>query len=424
MTQKTSWGLFSRFGIEIEYMICDKETLAVRPISDLLIKELAGKIQNEVSLGAIAVSNELALHVIELKTDDVLSSLELAPVRFGEVVSLLNEKANAYGAMLVPTGMHPFMNPLKETKLWEHEYNPIYEAYNRIFNCSGHGWSNLQSTHLNLPFATEEEFVQLHRAIRLLLPLFPALSASSPVVEGKLTGVLDTRLFVYKNNQAKIPTIAGKVVPEDIRSFEEYNKHIFEPMWKDIAPYDPEELLREEWLNSRGAIARFERDAIEIRVLDTQESPLHDTAVMTAIVHLLQGMVERCRKSATLGSDIDTQDLSTLFFEVARHGPKAMITCPSYLAVFGRKEPCSVQMLLGDLLSPLFESALHPSIRKALSTILVKGPLALRLDQALAGNHSQENLVKVWKRLSECLASGETFDESSKKKCCACACHS
>ncbi|HAL85576.1 MAG TPA: hypothetical protein DCM31_01010, partial [Deferribacteraceae bacterium] len=37
-------------------------------------------------------------------------------------------------------------------------------------------------------------------------------------------------------------------------------------MYRDIAPYDPECILQEEWLNSRGAIARFDRKAIEIRL--------------------------------------------------------------------------------------------------------------------------------------------------------------
>ena len=36
---------------------------------------------------------------------------------------------------------------------------------------------------LNLPFSSDEEFGRLHAAIRLLLPLLPALAASSPLVE-------------------------------------------------------------------------------------------------------------------------------------------------------------------------------------------------------------------------------------------------
>ena len=50
----------------------------------------------------------------------------------------------------------------------------MYEAYDRIFDCRGHGWANLQAVHLNLPFSGDEEFGRLHAAIRLVLPIMPA----------------------------------------------------------------------------------------------------------------------------------------------------------------------------------------------------------------------------------------------------------
>ena len=59
--------LFEAYGIEMEYMIVDRQTLRVKPICDEVIQSLAGKIDNEISLGRINVSNELVLHVIEFK---------------------------------------------------------------------------------------------------------------------------------------------------------------------------------------------------------------------------------------------------------------------------------------------------------------------------------------------------------------------
>ena len=44
-------------------------------------------------------------------------------------------------------------------------------------------------------------------------------------------------------------------------------------MYRAIDPLDTEGILQEEWLNSRAAIARFDRGAIEIRCMDTQECP-------------------------------------------------------------------------------------------------------------------------------------------------------
>ena len=50
-------------------------------------------------------------------------------------------------------------------------------------------------------------------------------------------------------------------------------------MYDDIAPLDPDAVLQHEWLNARGAIARFDRNTIELRVLDVQECPRADLAI-------------------------------------------------------------------------------------------------------------------------------------------------
>ena len=58
---------FEAYGIEIEYMVVDTATLAVRPIVDELLRAHAGRITGDFEDGAITWSNELALHVVELK---------------------------------------------------------------------------------------------------------------------------------------------------------------------------------------------------------------------------------------------------------------------------------------------------------------------------------------------------------------------
>jgi len=47
------------------------------------------------------------------------------------------------------------MDPNREMVIWPHDYSVVYEAFNRIFDCRGHGWANLQAVHLNLPFADD-----------------------------------------------------------------------------------------------------------------------------------------------------------------------------------------------------------------------------------------------------------------------------
>ena len=279
--------LFTGYGVELEYMIVSKKDLSVNPITDKVIFEIANEFTSDVEMGDTAWSNELVLHVIEFKTNGPAVKLSGLENAFHDQVLKVNKILEKFDSMLLPTGSHPFMNPFEETRLWPHENNLIYESYNKIFDCRGHGWSNLQSIHLNLPFHNDSEFAKLHAAIRILLPIIPALSASTPILDGKLTGFMDSRLEVYRSNQKIISSIAGKVIPERVYTKAEYESKILNKIYSDIAPFDNEKILRHEWLNSRGAIARFERNTIEIRIIDIQESPVADLAIIQLIVYVI-----------------------------------------------------------------------------------------------------------------------------------------
>jgi glutamate---cysteine ligase / carboxylate-amine ligase len=286
-------GLFEGYGIELEYMLVDRDTLRVAAICDRVLAIAAGEPTASIEDGPIAWSNELALHVIEVKTNGPVDALtvELADA-FVADLRRIDAIAAQLGARLLPTAMHPTMDPGTQTKLWPHDGRPIYAAYDRAFGCSGHGWGNLQSCHINLPFADAEQFGRLHAAIRAVLPLLPALAASSPIVEGKVPGQLDARLGVYATNQRRVASIIGNVVPEPVFTPDDYQTQILAPMYRDVAPLDPDGVLQYEWLNSRGAIARFDRDAIEIRLLDVQETPLADLAIAMLVISAARSLTE------------------------------------------------------------------------------------------------------------------------------------
>ena len=247
--------LFEAVGIELEYMIVAQDTLSVMPVADKVLTAKAGKLVSDLEDGSMGWSNELVLHVIELKTNGPAASFDGLAEAFHRHISEINHLLSPMGGRLMPTACHPWMDPLTETVLWPHEYSPIYEAYDRIFSCQGHGWSNLQSMHINLPFNGDEEFGRLHAAIRLLLPIMPALTAASPILDGKTTGFMDGRMEVYRHNSEKIPSIAGLIIPEPVYDRRTYERDIFQRMYADIAPFDPDNVLQDEFLNSRGAIA-------------------------------------------------------------------------------------------------------------------------------------------------------------------------
>ena len=64
----TKYKLFEGYGVELEYMLVDRDTLAVRPITDELLKNVLGKYGGDYENGVVTWSNELVMHVVELKS--------------------------------------------------------------------------------------------------------------------------------------------------------------------------------------------------------------------------------------------------------------------------------------------------------------------------------------------------------------------
>jgi carboxylate-amine ligase len=404
---KTTYHLFEAIGVELEYMIVDKKTLKISPLTDKVIFEEAGKYENEIEQGEINWSNELVLHVIELKTNGPAATIKPLENLFYENVKKINSILEKFGAMLLPTAMHPWMDPHKEMHLWPHDNSPIYEAYDKIFNCKGHGWANLQSTHINLPFANDDEFGKLHAAIRLVLPLIPAFAASSPIADCLISPHRDYRLDVYRYNQAKVPSIAGKIVPEQVFTVGDYIQKILQPMYEDIKPFDPEGILQEEWLNSRGAIARFERNTIEIRLVDVQECVKADIAIVSFIEELLKAIISEKWTSYKEQQKQHENELSAILGDTIRVGCKALITNMAYLRSFGMNHDGNA----GDILKKLVKELPDPENKwkESFEIIMEKGSLADRILSAIGGKANKQAIDKVYRKLANCLEENKMF---------------
>ena len=410
MSSEPVLGLFEGVGIELEYMIVDAQSLDVKPIADRLLFEEGGVRENEIERDGFAWSNELALHVIEMKTNGPAPGCAGLAAGFAGEVARMNARLAGHGARLLPSGMHPWMAPDREFEIWPHGNRSIYEAFHRIFDCTGHGWANLQSAHLNLPFADDEEFGRLHAAARALLPLLPALSASSPYREGRHPGTLDTRLDVYRQNARRVPSVAGAVVPEPVFTRREYEA-LLEKIYADLAPHDREGVLRHEWVNSRGAIARFDRMAIEIRVLDVQECPQADLAIAAFVSRVLARLCGSERAVQARLRALGTDALAAILRETIAKGERARIGDRSYLEALGLGgSPRSAGELWRELLERhVVEEASLAEHLPALEILIEEGPLARRLLERLGPEPATVDLHAAYHELAECLAAGRLF---------------
>jgi glutamate---cysteine ligase / carboxylate-amine ligase len=395
---------FMGCGIELEYMIVDSEGLSVMPVADRLLEG-----GSDVARGRMGWSNELVLHVVEIKNVQPTASLNLLPDAFQAEVREIDRRLQSFGARLMPGAMHPWMDPRTETRLWPHGNEAIYRTYDRIFDSRSHGWANLQSMHLNLPFGDDDEFARLHAAVRLVLPILPALAASSPFAEGRRADWMDYRMRVYCDNARGFPAIAGMIVPETITSRAAYEERILAPMYREIAPHDPDQVLQHEWLNSRGAIARFDRNAIEVRVLDTQECPRADLAIAAAVFDLVRRLYRADRLVEQ--QEMSTAALADILQACIRDADEAEIDNAAYLRLLDFPgERCTAARLWRHLIDRMTaDDTQHQQWAEALEIVLRHGPLARRILRAAGDQPSRPQLQAVYRTLCDCLRNGQLF---------------
>jgi len=422
------YSLFSCYGIEAEYMIVGLDDLKVSSYADHLLTFLNdGVLTEECELGEVAASNELVNHVIEIKGNGPKKDLIQLEQDFYQVILKINNFLLSSQLKLLPTAMHPTMLPENETYLWEHGHNEIYELYNKIFNCKGHGWSNLQSVHLNLPFNSEEDFIFLYNTTRLVTALVPHFAASSPIAESKLQETPDFRIRCYEKNQQRIPIITGSVIPDAISSFRDYEE-LLEEIYSAVSPHDPNKILQKTWLNSRGAIPKFPNQVIEIRVMDIQESPLMDFGLLHFFIEILKRHHDALRNHLTVVPTPKTSELKSFFDKAHSWNFRTEklsyqdITLLSQILCFDLTTE-SIQLRLREemnfsefmqlfLDSTNFLKKIPSRYHDSLKLIIGSGSLSYRMKSFYRKhekNQQHDIIEKLYNRLSECLYENKMF---------------
>ena len=269
-------------GTEHEYSL-NRPDFSPLPESDRILSEVAGYPADETPFSGVLLGKELQKTVIEFIPPaparsvpeleaSLLPGLEGFYSRFGPRYTLLG------------LGMHPLLT-LDQTSVWEHGEREYYEAYDRIFGLRQHGWLNIQALQINLSYRDNDDLVSLYNRVRALIPYLVAVTAASPFVEGKSTGLADNRLRYYRENQARIPEICQDIIPERLHSLQDYLDSL-ERIYGQLRRLDGA-VLCDEWVASRGLIVRFSRPCIEIKALDEQECLRSDMAVCAFVRALL-----------------------------------------------------------------------------------------------------------------------------------------
>ena len=305
------------------------------PIADKIIKGYCGRIINFIELPKFTFGKEMQLHVMEIKANQPFKTATDFEEAMRAAVLKLSGIVEKHGAKLLGTGMHPLMD-LKDTRVWPHYHRKIYQQYGKIFNLNQHGWLNIQSFHLNLPYQKEADAIQIHNQLANLCAYLPAITASSPIFEGKNGEDTDNRLQFYKVNQKEVPSLTGDVIPEYASSLRQYQRDVIGWYSKDLENEGADKtLLLREWVNSRGVIFRFDRCALEVRVMDEQECVKSDVALACFVRAALRGLI--ASNAELLLHDVLVKDLNAVIKDGLNakisnpHGKTARQVCRYYL---------------------------------------------------------------------------------------------
>ena len=212
----------------------------------------------------------------------------------------------------------------------------------------------------------------------------------------------------YRTNSARIPSITGEIIPEPIFTQVDYNNEIFEPMYRDLKPFDPGGVLRGEWLNARGAIARFDRNAIEIRIIDMQECSRADLAIAAGINAVLKVIVEEKWSDFPSQAAWQVEPLKKILTDTVRKAEDAVISDRAYLESFGIFGQASLST--GELWSYIAgQINIEKKLAAPFDAIVKNGSLSSRILKSLDGKITKQNLERVYRELSDCLKENRLF---------------
>jgi gamma-glutamyl:cysteine ligase YbdK (ATP-grasp superfamily) len=387
-------------GPEHELSIVDEDLKAL-PISDKVIKDFSGRIVNFVKMPMFTFGKEMQLHALEIKANQPFPS----PVEFEETMQGAVEVLSAFlkkrhHVNLLGTGMHPLLK-LHETAIWPHRHKKIYSEYGKLFNLNQHGWLNIQSFHLNLPYQKEVDGIILHNLLANICPYLPAIAASSPIYEGTFGKNIDNRLAFYKVNQREIPSVSGDVIPEYVNSFSAYHKDVIGKYSLDLQKAGAaKSLLDKEWVNSRGVIFRFDRSAIEVRVMDEQECIKSDVALGCFLRSALRGLMST--KQTLLPHELLVAD----FNSVVVNGLNAQVLNPKGPTA---RDVCRYLFEISWQNAQEEEKKYLPIIKKRIENGNLSDLIRKNLQKKAQHTTFKEAIIDLYSKLIKCLVTNQPY---------------
>lgn len=396
--------LFSSWETAIDYQIVHRDTLAVMPLAPMVLEKNGSSGPDGLNNGLLNWSVSHQPHVLRLRTVAPVNNLNTLDNAYADDLRQIGLTLETYNAIIVPGGMHPTMDPFRD-QVKDHPKNEKERYYRELFGCAGHAWVNQCPTKISLPFPDDEAFGRLHAAVRIVLPIIPALCASSPLVEGRCNGMRDNRLRYLRTRYMNFPAVGGKMIPEPVFGEKKYREQIHGSIARELIGTIAEGKIDPAQLNNRAAVPDFDRRSLEIRIMEPQECPAAEMAIIKLVTELIKALTEE--KFITFEEQVEArmEILCGVLADTIEQGGSAEVFSSEYLSFFGMNEVSSVSGIWRRIFEKLSMDPLKPLAlyEKELSVILDQGCLADRIITVLGEKPHPEAIRQLWLRLADCI---------------------
>ena len=130
-----------------------------------------------------------------------------------------------------------------------------------------------------------------------------------------------------------------------------------------------------------------------------------DLAIMQLVSKLIQFLIDE--KTCTLAEQMkwNENDLFAIFNDTIKNAEDSIIDNVAYLKMFGIEQTiCSAK----DFWKEMQYATTNKSLE--MDFILEKGSLATRILKAVNQDYSKENILRVYRKLGDCLSQNKAFE--------------
>jgi len=297
---EAGWGTWPTLsvGAEEELMILDATTFAQVGEVDKIVGTIDG-----TGLPGV-VKTELFASVCELATEPCADA-EQAGTALRTLRRAARDAAAAHGLAVAAAGSHPFADPEKQPVVQEPRYTDFVDYAGVSARRQG-----VQGLHVHVAMPGPNECHAVLEAILPWLPLVLALSANSPYLHGRATGMASNRALVL----AELPRSGGPPAFGSYAGWESWVERLvqigvtadYTRIWWDVRPHP-------------------RLGTLEIRMPDQPTSVARSTAFVALIRELCRWTLER---EPAAVDPAHRGDYAQNRWAASRFGPRAELIHP------------------------------------------------------------------------------------------------